>query len=583
MQKQNRYHTNYQLVFNNLPKTQKQEALDLAKLIAQCRQDPVLFGEKLLGLRFHAKQKIWMWLTTKTQMDMAFELARAIGYVLPDNDQLRAYDFLKNILCPSNRFGKTFITSVKHVWYNFYKIGMQGDPKNIALARYSTLNLSPHSLQVDALYRYISDFFDETFVYEDPDTHMRVRNICRIKFFMVDRAQVRREIIFANNSTVKGAPTGDDQASSIAGTNFYYISYDEAPQSIHLRAELPAKILSRLIDSGGPLDLIGTPEVDKPSQQYYSRIVKDGLKLKDGWFTLLGALDENEFISSENKEKSLESIRTTDPEKYRQVRYGEFVSSGAKLFPNVVIEKLWEGHQESAKDNHRYLEVVDWGFSDNGDPTVIYVFDYTELMLSKDEFIREYGPMKAPHARVVFRERIKGGSPYEALARVRLLQEEYNDAEFLHDASSMGGVMIKKMLRELKMRHMHDFNMDKGSKEEMLFLTARALSFGRKTERDDEGRVIEKTEDFGKIRSFLIPELEEQLGTYKTDDKKIEQDEVMAFGMGVWFIEKKLVRERVPVYNFNILAPRAEDILSVPSSKSKEIKTRVLKLNTKII
>lgn len=582
MDKNNRYRTNYSELFKSLPDERKNQALDLARTIALGRNDPVYFGEKILGLRFHEKQKIWMWLTTKTQIDRAIELAGIIGYALPATEDLKAHDFLKNILCPSNRFGKTFLTAVKHIWYNFYKIGMTGEPKTIALARYSTLNLSPHSLQVDAMYRYVVDFFEETFVYEWPaNSGNKMRNNCLIKDFLVDRQQQKRELIFANSSRIKGAPTGDDQASSIQGTDYFYISYDECPQSIHLREELPAKIMSRLIDSGGPLDLIGTPEVDKPSQQYYSRIVKHGLKLKEGWFTLLGSLDENTFIGTENKEKSLESIRTTDPDKYRQVRYGEFVSSGGKLFPNVVIEKLWEGHALSALDGHRYLGVADWGFSDSGDPTVIYVFDFTELLLDKEDFIRYYGPGKSPHARVVFRERIKGGSPYEALARIRMLQDEYNDMEFLHDASSMGGVMIKKMLRELRVRHIHDFTMDPTSKEEMLFLTARALSFGRKTSRDEEGRVIEKTEDFGKIRSFLIPELEEQLGTYKMDDKRIEQDEVMAFSMGVWYIEKKLVKNRIPVYDFNILARRPEDIIRVPNRK--EIKTRIINLKEKHI
>lgn len=579
----NRYHTNYQELFNNLPDEKRDTAFDLARIIAEGRTDPVIFGEKLLGLKFHAKQKIWLWLTTKTRIDYAVELARAIKYQLPGTEaELLNHNFLKNILSPSNRFGKTFITAVKHVWYCFYKIGVTGDPKDVAVSRYQTLNLSPHSMQVDALYRYIVDFFSGTFLYEWPEgSGTKVRNNCLIKEFLLEKLETKRQIMFANSSMVKGAPTGDDQASSIAGTNFSYVSYDEAPQSIHLRSELPAKIQSRLIDSGGPLDVIGTPEVDKPSHQYYSRIVKEGLKLKNDWFTLLGSLDENSFINEEKKEKSLQSIKSTDPEKYRQVRFGEFISSGNKLFPQNVIEKLWQGTPMSAQYGKKYLMISDWGFSDTGDPTVIYIFDYTELVMDKSDFIREVGPHRIPRAFVVFHERIKGGSPYEALARVRLLQEEYNDCIFLHDASSMGGVMIKKMLRELGVRHLIDFVTDPSSKEEMLFLTARALSFGRKTSRDDEGRVVEKIEDFGKIRSFLIPELEEQIGTYRIDDKKIEQDEVMAFCMGVWYIEKKLVKQRVPVYNLNILATKPEDIIKVPNTK--EIKTRVINLTEKRI
>lgn len=590
MQKNNRYHSDYQAIFNDLPKEKKADALELARTVAAGREDPVIFGEKLLGLKFHPKQKIWMWLTTRTQIKKAYELAAIIDYKLPPLEELEAHGFLKNILRPGNRFGKTFVTAVKHSWYNFYKIGMTGNPKDVALAKYHTLNLSPHSMQVDALYNYIVAFFEETFIYEWPtNSGQKVRNICLIKEFLVDKIQTRREIVFANGAKIKGAPTGDDQASSIQGTDYFYISYDEAPQSLHLRSELPAKIQSRLIDSGGPLDLIGTPEVDKPSHQYYSRIVKLGLTLKDGWFTLLGSLDENEFINETKKESALESIRSTDPEKYKQVRFGEFVSAGGKLFPQPVIEKMWEGEPQDPMSGHEYLIVTDWGFSDSGDPTITYVLDLTELFLDPEDFVRFYGPDKLPHARVVYRNKMEGPDPYVAVATVAAIWENYNSGIFVHDSTSMGGVMLKKMLRSTGIRNIYDFSSDEGLKDEMLFLTSRAMSYRWKDAKIDK-QWVPKHPDFGRIRSFVIPELEEQMGSYRRDDKKLEQDEVMAFSMGVWYIEKKLIRKRIPVFNLNILATNPADIISVPQPKAqqgqepaKEIKTRVININEKII
>ncbi len=564
-------------MFKDLPPENKPQVLALAKAIARGRKNPVFFGEEFLGLHFHDKQKVWLWLTTKTCTQDALDLAKAIGYDLPPAEKLAQINFLKNILCPSNRFGKTFITSVKHLWYNFYKIGLNGDPKTIAVARYSTLNLSPHSMQVDALYRYIVDILEEKFVYEWKG--QKIRNVCKIRDFMIDHLQVKREVVFANNSMVKGAPTGDDQASSIAGTNFFYISYDEAPQSIHLRDELPAKIQSRLIDSGGPLDLIGTPEVDKPSHQYYHRIVKQGLKLEEGWFTLLGNLDDNSFIPEENKDKALESIKQTDPKKYQQVRYGNFISSGGKLFSTPAIERLWEGQPQEPMEGHKYLVSNDWGFADDGDPTIMYVFDLTELYLKPEDFIRFYGNEKLPHARVVKRVKMEGPDPYEAVATSKLLWETYNCGLYIHDASSMGGVMLKKMLRNSGIKNIIDFSSNPESKDEMLFVTSKALSYRQKDAQID-GKLLSKHEDFGKIRSFLIPELEEQLGTYKRDDKKLEQDEVMAFGQGVWYIDKKLRPGHVAVYDLNILATKPDQILKAATGG---IKVRNLAIKEKII
>ena len=36
--------------------------------------DPVYFAEVLLGVPTHPKQKLWLWLTTKTQKEKAFQL-----------------------------------------------------------------------------------------------------------------------------------------------------------------------------------------------------------------------------------------------------------------------------------------------------------------------------------------------------------------------------------------------------------------------------------------------------------------------------------------------------------------------------
>ncbi len=492
-------------------------------------------------------------------------------------DELLNHPFLKNILCPANRFGKTFIESVKHIWYNFYKIGCTGPPEYIEDIRYSTLNISPHSLQVDAAYRYIVDIFNDKMIFTWENR--KVRNICRIKSFLVDHKQTKREIIFQNNSMIKGVPTGEDQASSLAGTQFFFISYDEAPQSLHLRKELPAKIQSRLIDSGGPLDIIGTPEVDKPSHAYYQRIVKQGVELKKGFFTMVGKLSDNIFIGDEEKNSTLEAIRQTDPEKYRQVAFGEFISSGAKLLPIIAIERMWEGEHalQQGIPGHYYIIGVDWGFSDTGDPTVMYAMDYTQLML----LLEQKKKLTEILYRVVFRESIKGASPYAALARLKILQQDFNDAKIIHDSSSMGGVIIKKMLREMHVRHLYDFTMAKRPKDEMLFLMARALTFGRDTETMPDGRIKELNPEFGKVRSYLIPELEEQLSNYRIDDTKLEQDEVMAFGLPLWYCERKLAGHKTKIFDLNILANKPEQILSVPGEKI--IKTTPMDIKERII
>ena len=572
--------TNYSKLVLNISDEEKSSVLPMAASIAKGRTDPVYFGEYFLGLRFHPGQKIWLWLTTKTQIKNASLLAEQIDTKLPSYEKLIEHPFLKNILCPSNRWGKTLSTAVKHIWYNFYKIGCKGTPSYIKDIRYPTLNISPHSNQVDAAYRYIVDIFNDKFIYFWEGN--QIRNICKIKSFLLAHKQTRREIIFNNNAYIKGVPTGEDQASSLAGTQFFYISYDEAPQSLHLRKELPAKIQSRLIDSGGPLDIIGTPEVDKPSHAYYERIAKKGIKLKDGFFLLIGKLKDNIFIGEKEKETTLEAIRQTDPEKYRQVAFGEFVSSGSKLLPNVAVERLWDDSivkLEMGIPGRDYIIGVDWDFSDTGDPSVFYIIDYTELMTLVRKGKKT--DMNKVLYHIIFRESIKGGSPYAVLARLKILQQDFNDAKIIHDSSSMGGVIIKKMLHEMHVRHLYDFVLAKNPKDEMLFLLARALTYARKTQTAEDGRIEELNPDFGKVRSYIIPELEEQLSNYRVDDKKLEQDEVIAFGLIIWYLEKKMAGYKTKVFKFNILADKSEDIISVDGEKT--IKTKSFSMREKII
>lgn len=553
------------------------DAVSMARAVASGRKDPVFFGEYFLGLHFHDKQKIWLWLTTRTKIAEAYKLAEEIGLPLPPIEDIKEHRFLKNILAPGNRFGKTFVTSVKHVWYNFYKIGCSGPAEYIRDIRYSTLNISPHSLQVDAAYKYIVDIFSDKLIYEWEG--QKVRNKCRIKGFMTDHKQLKREIIFSNNSMVKGVPTGEDQASSLAGTQFYYISYDEAPQSLHLAEELPAKIQSRLLDTGGPMDIIGTPEVDKPSHAYYQRIVKYGLSLKKGFFTLLGGISNNIFIGKEEKESILESIRQTDKEKYRQVAFGDFIATGAKMFVTPIIEQLWDETLfpiMSGIPGRRYIIGADWGFSDSGDPSVFYVIDIEELM----NYLDKRPPLDGVHYRIAFRESVTGASPYAALARLKILQRDFNDAIIIHDSTSMGGVIISKMLREMKVRHLHDFASAKSPKDDMLFFLILAMTDRRQTRTEEDGKVVELVQNFGKIRSFVITELEEQLGNYRVEDKKLAQDEVMALGMAIWYCEKKIAKHRTKVFNLNLLASTPKDILRVEGEKN--IATREMTITERI-
>lgn len=545
-------------------------------LIRRGRLDPVLFAEDLLGVSLHDGQKMFLWLTTHTGKKKCFKLGVGMGMwaTAPEFEKLWALPMKRNILVPANRWGKTVVLSVKHIWTDFYKIGIVGDPEIVASKRCGSLNLSPHSNQVTASFDYIVEILESRFVWNEKGRSKR--NRCRIGWFLSGYQRTQRRITFSNNTTWAGIPTGEDQGGSLAGTTYLYVSYDECAQSLHLRAELPAKILSRVIDVNGAVDLVSTPEVDKPSHQYYMQIVKKGQHREDGWFAMVGKMSDNTFLSADEMELASESIKKTDPIKWRQVFLGEFVAGGKRMFPPIVVERLFDrAVPEVPLVAHEYLISIDWGFADSGDPTIFYIIDYTNA--------KGAAPFE-PRYRIAYRESIRGGSPFALVARAKLLQREWQGARIIHDAQALGGVMLKKMMREMEITRVTDFHSqgNTGLKSEMLFSLVTALTEGRRMHYEPDGSISDENKDFGKIRSYLIPELMEQLGNYAYNpatgvtDKRIEQDEVMALGMGIWCLEKEGKTFKPKAIVFNPFGDNVDQIFGQPGRREIPIRSIVI-------
>ena len=540
------YKYNFENLFKNfavstMDAETKQRFVELIEAERAGRDDIVYFSERLLGVPLNEYQKRWL---TRTTTPRSLWLEK-FGEVIED---IGGFLFGSNISSIGNQSGKTVGIAIKHIWFNKYKIGMELDEKLINSAYYATLNISPHSRQTKACYSHIKDILSGQFII-DEDGKKRLNDLHPLmRDFLVGDNVNLGELRFANKSVMYSVPTGQDQASSLAGAQFGYISYDECSQSLHLKEELGAKILSRLIKYGVCLDLIATPEVDSPSHQFYLHIVRLGMKKKDGWWALTGmGMDDNKFIPKQQRERAKASLLATDKKRYRQVVHGEFVTSGKRFFDSNEIENLWRlNSKRNCQIGGKYLLVADWGMSDTGDKSVFFVLDYTNYHLD--------GKID-----LVNHEEIQGGSPQMQFSLLRTLYDQYTWHEedgvtahppiFLMDAQALGGVVIKKLLVLLKPR---SFEIDK---DEALVITKGAMSKGRDYyESEVDGAIIEKNLEYGLIRSYYIEELNEQLGMYHIEDKKLETDFVMTLVMGTSYILKKMPRTDAKKITLNPLA-----------------------------
>jgi hypothetical protein len=221
---------------------------------------------------------------------------------------------------------------------------------------------------------------------------------------------------------------------------------------------------------------------------------------------------------------------------------GKFISMGTRFFPIECVSQIFSREIveriESGIAGRKYLLIADWGMSNTGDPSWFFVLDYTDYL--SDNKIK-----------LVSHQKIVGGSPTMQLATLRVIYQNFGgggkkDDEgnviwhpviFITDTNSLGGIIIKKMLFDL---HPVSFDSHGNQKDQMLASLNEVVNFNREFVITSTGDLIENNPDFGKLRSYFIEELEEQMGGYQVDDKKIEQDAVMTLGMGIWYLERRI-------------------------------------------
>ena len=278
------------------------------------REDPVFFAKYFLGIKLNPFQIRYLYETMNSK---------------------------QNLVVCGNQTGKTVVLSVLHIWFNFYKIYLEGDPELVGKSHYQTLNISPVSRQAKEAFRYVDELLHSSFTWEL--NGKRFINECRIEWFYKKSNENLGRVEFSNNTSFYCLSTHQDKGAGIQGAQFALITYDECVQSHHLREELPARIFSRTSKYNGRIDLIATPDEQANSQQYWFHMVREAEKGLSGWKLHTGLYDENIFITPENKKEYKARLFKLDPERYKQVILGQFTASAAQMFSPEMVEGVWNG------------------------------------------------------------------------------------------------------------------------------------------------------------------------------------------------------------------------------------------------
>lgn len=456
------------------------------------RESMVYFATEILAMRLHFGQIKFL------------KLAQAMIE--------KQVKYQKLILCPAYQWGKTSSLAIVHIWCNYYKIGLPPGAK-ITDLEYQTLSISPKLGQSQILYKYIQWIIQGKFFWFEGRKKIFKTNQSKIQSFLKKPLNLpspntlsNTPIEFQNGAKIRIASTKGDQAANLAGDQFAFLSYDECVLSHHLEDELPTRILSRLTKFGGSMVLVSTPDPMAESNQYYMHICQLGLEGKKGFKTMMGKLDDNFFIQEKNRERIKQSIKDTNPELYDAAVHGKFSSSISRIYTSAEIEKVWDDDLklEDPRSGHYYYIGIDWAMA--GGWTVMFVLDVT----------------KKPY-KIVHMDRYRGSTmrPEEQYAKVIALRAKYNNAQGVHDTTSMGGKIIASDLEDIGF-----YDLDYAGP-------------------DTKGNIIyalKKTMAEGNLRSPYIAQLARELGSYKLKDQNLTKDCICALASIFYVLEEETGR-----------------------------------------
>lgn len=473
------------------------EVGQLKKDLERGRQDIVFFAYHFLGLSLHPGQIRFM--------------RGAVGNV--------------NVLVPGNRFGKTVILAVRHIWHNFYKIGIkEGDAGEWEKLSYRTVALAPHSNVLEVDFQVIKQIMSSSFPINKEGEAIKT-NHCRLGWYIeLDKCRNSAPyfIQFRDNAGIMFASTDGDKGGSVQGRKFGYGSYDEGGRSHHLEYELMSNLLPRFAEMGAQLDIASTPDQTSPSIVYHSEIFEKGVKGLEGFRSFEGSAYENIFLPQGYFDE-IEKTYGNDPLK-QQVLYGKFVFAGDTLYPAEDIkaakdESLANGI--SYEHGHKYYIGIDTAMGE--DEMVYSVLDVPDK------------PSEANPIRLVRQMSCKGNSKspqvhmddfiglvatYEKLNNVKVILETWNgeSARFYQDMPY----------------HLQHITKCYGSWQPQGITPKMA---GRNPRTVKKAEILLALRKLLANKSIKIPNettLIQQLSVYREDDAKLKTDRVISLALACW-------------------------------------------------
>lgn len=412
-----------------------------------------------------------------------------------------------NVLVPGNRWGKSTVIAMKHIWKCVFKVGMTrvmkeaGDP-------YETISVAMSADQAEIVFREAK----------------RLLSTKGLRPLVKDfRSSPFPHIIFTNGSVMHCRSAHDD-GKYIDGHRYMYLSIDEAGWISNLRHLMTNVILMRLA-GGGEIDLIGTPKGYNDLYFYFER----GQRGIPGYYSQRGSIYDNPYLPPEDIKMRDKLLASADPKMREQVLFGEFVDFTGLAFTRDQRDNAFDPSLREhvpRTDGHKYI--VGWDLGRTTDYTVGIVLDITTRPWT-----------------LVSYTRLNRVSWEEIYATIERVAKEYGCNYSVIDATGPQGDVIEEELTKRGTMVYGYKSSTKALKIELINNLQTALDEGRTasgytTEKDENGHEIEipilqpPGTGWGLLRLPTITQLMDEMGVYSLDDKDIPYtDSVMSLALTV--------------------------------------------------
>ncbi len=470
---------------------------DIARDLARGRDDIEFFAERWLGIKGNLGQARW-WKACAERDETGYRPR-----------------YITTVVSAGNRAGKTLAMAVVCLHHALYKLGLQnptpGDPESYRRwsdAPYEWYHVGIQQETAELVFREIEAILGSSHPAQKGRGCAIVRELGKV---IDTQKKYRGEYAWVKfNPVVGGASihfrTTQDRAKALLGKDMNGISFDEAAFEPHLVMIYQEVLNLRRLSTGGPLHFIGTPsEGINDYAELWERGNPENPARDDKFISFrLSTRDNVGYGLTQNNFDDV--IRQQAEYLIPQNIDGYFIEARDAFFWSQSVLASYATLDDDVKPvkNHRYIQGVDPGISH--DATWAITLDITNRSKIRGVRIR------------------KRGGKQSISAVVNMVREGHllysQDGAFcttIVDSTGLGGRLFQQEFSMIRPLRGFDFGGTKAKKVELL---------------NDLKAVIDK----GQLELPMggaWDELKRQLLAYRLDDKKLEQDAVMALAIAV--------------------------------------------------